>query len=61
MILEKIQTLCNEQKISIKQLEKNAGLGNGTIGKWKDSDPAASNLKSVADCLGVSVDYFLKD
>ena len=55
----KILKLCAEKNMSIRKLEREAGLKNGAIGKWKASSPRVENLQTVASVLGVSVDYLL--
>jgi len=54
-IYENIKRLCDEKKISITELEKKAGLGNGTIGKWKTAHPTMNSVYMVADALNVKV------
>lgn len=61
MILKKISKLCEERKISISKLEKECGIGNGTIGRWKDSTPTVDKLKKVADYFGVTLDELLEE
>lgn len=56
----KIKELCDKKGISITTLEKEVGLSNGSIGKWKESSPKVDSLKLVADYFKKSVDYFLK-
>lgn len=56
----KIKALCDTKKISIAALEKEVGLSNGTISKWKSSSPTVDSLKLVADYFKKPVDYFLK-
>lgn len=53
MLLEKIKELCKERGISIAELEKQAGLANGTIRKWDVSSPYVDSLSSVAKVLKV--------
>ena len=60
MIYENIEALCKERGISVTTLEKRAGLGNGTIGKWKDSSPKVENLQAVANTLKVKIEKLLK-
>lgn len=60
MILKNISSLCKEKGISIAKLEKEVGLGNGTIGKWAESSPKVDSLKSVADYFGVTVDSLIR-
>lgn len=56
---EKIKELAKKLNISIAAIEKKAGLSNGAIGKWETSTPTASNLKKVADVLGVPMEKLL--
>lgn len=59
MIYEKIKEVCKEKGISITQLEKKAGLTNGSISKWNDHMPQADRLKAVADVLKVKMEKLL--
>lgn len=61
MIFNIIKRLCTERNISISQLEKEAGLGNGTISGWKESMPRIDSLQAVARVLKVSVDDLLSE
>lgn len=60
-MLSHIKTLCCEKGITIRQLERDLGFGNGTIRGWGNSDPGISKLKAVADYFGVTVDELLND
>lgn len=60
MIYENIKDLCEKKNISISALEKEAGLGNGTIRKWYVSSPSVSKLSKVAEVLGVNVSQLMK-
>lgn len=59
MLLENITRLCKEKNLSIAKLERETGIGNGTIGRWDESSPKVDTLKKVADFFGVSVDSLL--
>lgn len=61
MIYENVKHLCDEKGISISQLEKEAGLGNGTIGGWKTSVPRIDSVQSVAKVLKVKMEKLLKE
>ena len=61
MIVKNIRRLCAEKGITIQRLEQIAGLTNGCVSKWAVSDPKVSNLKKVADVLGVTVDDLLAE
>lgn len=59
LIYSQIQSLCKTHNTSIARLEKEIGLGNGTIGRWKKSSPTTKSLKLVADFFGVGLDELL--
>ncbi len=60
MIYEKIKKECKKKGRSIRSVEKEAGLGNGTIGKWVTSRPTTNNIQAVANALGVKVSKLLE-
>lgn len=59
MVVERIKCRCKELKTSMNALEKELGLGNGTIRMWDIKDPGASKVILVAERLGLSLDYLL--
>ena len=61
MNIDKLAAMCKERGISFRKLEKECGMGNGTIARWKTSSPSVANLKAVADYFGVTVDELLRD
>ncbi|MFR1801741.1 MAG: helix-turn-helix domain-containing protein [Faecalispora jeddahensis] len=61
MILDNIKRLCRERKTNITNLEKEVGIGFGTVYKWGKVSPSVDNLKLVADYFGVTVDYLLAE
>ena len=61
MIYDNVKKLCEESGISIFTLETQLGIGNGTIGRWKDSKPLAETLKKVADYFHVSMEDLMKE
>lgn len=58
-LYETIKMLCDEKKLSIRQLEKEAGLKPSTINDWKESSPSSDKLLSVAHVFDVSTDFLL--
>ncbi len=56
MLYDKIREIAQMKGISITNLEIKAGLSNGTIGKWKNSDPRISNVQAVANALEVKLE-----
>ena len=63
LIYDNVKRLCWEKHTTICALEKDCGIGNGSIGKWADGDtnPRIGTLKKIADYFGITVDELLKD
>lgn len=61
MTFEKVKNLVEKKGMSIRELERQAGLSNGAISKWKKSNPNVDSLKSVATVLEVKVDELLEE
>lgn len=61
MVLDKIRVLCDERKISIAKLEKETGIGNGTISRWDISSPTVTNLKKVANYFEIAMGELLDE
>lgn len=53
---EKIQQLCVERDISVRQLEKMAGLSVRTIQHWDESTPSGDKMYKVAKALNVPIE-----
>lgn len=60
MIYQNVKKIADSKNISIARIEKDLGIGNGTIAKWKKAVPSVDTLKKVADYLEVSTDLLLK-
>ena len=61
MLFKNIAKLCKEKGISITPLEKECGISNGTIGKWRVSSPTVENVRKVAAFLETTVDELLAE
>ncbi len=59
MVFDNILELCKKRGITIAKLERETGIGNGTISRWNSSSPSVKNLKAVADYFGVTMDSLL--
>lgn len=59
MLLENIRRLCSKKAVSIAKLERETGIGNGTISRWDTSSPSIENVQKVADYFGVTVNDLL--
>lgn len=60
MIYDNIKALADKKGMSIAEIEKKAQIGNGIIGKWKESAPNVASLLKVAKVLGVSINTLTK-
>lgn len=58
-LLSKIQNLCDSQGLTLIGLEREIGLGRGTIRKWAESSPSIDKVEKVAKRLNVSLDYLM--
>ena len=58
-VYDRIKELCAEKKVRIKDVEMVNGLSNGSISKWKVSQPRHDNLAKVAEYFDVSVEYLI--
>ena len=54
-----IRAICGAKSLSIAELERSAGLGNGVVRKWDAASPTLRSVIAVADCLGVTVDELI--
>lgn len=61
MIYDNVCRLAEKRGLTIQQLEKKAGVGNGVVCKWKTYTPRVITLQKIADALGVSVSTLLKE
>lgn len=60
MIYDGIKEICQKKGISVRSLEKQAGLKNGAISKWNVSKPTVDNLNRVCKVLETNINEFLK-
>lgn len=60
MIYENIIRLCKEKNIAVSKLERECGLGNGTIKGWVIYSPTVANVQKVADYFGITILDLLK-
>ena len=56
---ERVQELCKKNSMSVSELEKTLGFGNGYISKLGQSTPNTSKIKLIADYFNVSIDYII--
>ena len=57
---QRIKELCDKRGITIAELERDAGIGNGAIKEWENRYPRVDNLAMVAKVLKVSISTLVK-
>lgn len=55
----KIKKISDIKHIPISYIERQCGLSNGTIGKWKTKTPTSNNIAKVAKFLNTTVDWLI--
>lgn len=60
-LVERIEGLAKQKGLTFKSLEREAGLGNGTIKRWERQSPRLDVLVKVANYLHVSLDELVFD
>ncbi|UUZ96026.1 helix-turn-helix domain-containing protein [Paenibacillus sp. P25] len=58
-VLENIRFLCNRTDTTVPTLEKELGLGKGSIYKWDKNSPSIDKIQKVADYFGVPTDFLI--
>lgn len=56
-IVERVRRVCQEHHISVSQMEKDLGFGNGFLNPKKIKTISADRLFMIADYLGASPEY----
>ena len=59
MLLDRIKILLKERALTLAELERKLGFGNGSMSRWNKSTPSGDKIQKVADYFDVSTDYLL--
>ena len=54
-IYDIVKQLADEKNMSIAEVERTAGIANGTIGKWKNGKPKLESVVKVAKALDTEI------
>lgn len=57
--VEIIKKLCRDRGVSIAKLERDLGIGNGTITKSTSNYMRSDRLQAIADYFGVTMEYLM--
>lgn len=63
MFYERVTEYCKDKGISIMEFEKKCGIGNGTVGRWKNdnSKPTVQTLIKIVKTTGVPIERWTSD
>ncbi|WP_178946808.1 helix-turn-helix domain-containing protein [Enterococcus mundtii] len=59
MLLERIDLLISENKMTRAELERKLNFSHGSLRNWNKSIPSGDKIQKVADYFDVSTDYLL--
>lgn len=58
-LVERLEGVAKKKGLTFNRIERELGLGNGTIKRWNDQSPRLDKLTAVAQFVGVSLDYLV--
>lgn len=58
-LIDRLRTEVEKKGLTFNRIERECGLGNGTIKRWNDQSPRLNKLVIVAQYVGVSLDYLV--
>lgn len=58
-LIDRIETVIKARGTNFKRVERECGLGNGTIKRWGEQSPRLDKLILVSEHLQVSLDYLV--
>lgn len=59
LLTERIKLLAEPLNMTFASIERDIGIGRGTIRKWDTNCPAADKLLKVANLLNTTMDYLM--
>lgn len=58
-LVNRIEKTLKEKNLTFNRVERDCGLGNGTIKRWSGQSPRLDKLVAVSEYLNVSLDYLV--
>ncbi len=58
-LVDRIESKIKVKGLNFRRVERDCGLGNGTIKRWAEQSPRLDKLISVSEYLQVSLDYLV--
>lgn len=58
-LVKRIESILKEKGLTFSRVERECGLGNGTIKRWSEQSPRLDKLIVISQYLEVSLDYLV--
>ena len=58
-LVDRLDRVVKERGLTFNRIERELGLGNGTIKRWNDQSPRLDKLTAVAQFVDISLDYLV--
>lgn len=58
-LIDRLEIEVKKKGLTFNRIERELGLGNGTIKRWNDQSPRLDKLTAVARFVGASLDYLV--
>lgn len=58
-LVDRLRGVAKQKGLTFNRIEREIGLGNGTIKRWNDQSPRLDKLMAVAQYVGASLDYLV--
>ena len=57
VIYQNVLAYCEKKNMTVHAFEKMCGIGNGTVGRWKDnnSSPALATVQKIAEATKIPI------
>lgn len=62
LLFQKIKAMSRERGLTVRDVERACGFGNGTIRRWGTKNvPSVERVAKVAGVFGVTIDELMKE
>lgn len=61
MLYNNVKKLCEENKVTVSQLERDLEFPRSSVCKWNENEPGITKVRKVADYFKVPIERILDD
>lgn len=58
-IVTRVQEIAEKNHTTIKAIEREVGIANGSIRRWDESSPSCEKARKVAEYLNISLEWLI--